>query len=93
MASSGPLPDLTHIAAVLSTHTLACLHCRIRSLHGAPCGLLVSFFGPDQSGKLGLKEFKAFLSALNEELLKLEFQHYMPDVRGQQQQVCSQRCC
>ncbi|GAX83915.1 hypothetical protein CEUSTIGMA_g11339.t1 [Chlamydomonas eustigma] len=41
--------------------------------------LLVSFFGEDGKGKMLLKTFKSFLGKLHDELIKLEFQHYMPD--------------
>ena len=51
----------------------------IRS-QGEAGGLLVSFFGLDQKGKLSLKSFRAFLGELHDELIKLEFQHYLPDV-------------
>uniref|UniRef100_A0A7S2QT81 EF-hand domain-containing protein n=1 Tax=Chlamydomonas chlamydogama TaxID=225041 RepID=A0A7S2QT81_9CHLO len=43
-------------------------------------GLLVTFFGHDQKGKLQLAEFTRFLSRLHEELVRLEFEHY--DVQG-----------
>jgi Ca2+-binding EF-hand superfamily protein len=41
--------------------------------------LLVSFFGKDGKGKMSLRTFKSFLGELHDELIKLEFRHYMPD--------------
>ncbi len=46
-----------------------------------PSGLLVAFFGPDQKGLLRIKDFSAFLERLHEEVVRLEFEHYLPDVR------------
>ncbi len=39
-------------------------------------GLLVRFFGKDGQGQLTLEGFSAFLAALREELVRLEFKYY-----------------
>lgn len=54
---------------------------RAAGLHmESPSGLLVSFFGKDQTGKLSLGQFMSFLSQLHVHMAELEFTHY--DVLG-----------
>ena len=49
---------------------------------GKPSGLLISFFGKDQKGLLSVKDFKTFLNDLHEEVVRLEFEHYLPDAKN-----------
>ena len=42
-------------------------------------GLLVAFFGHDQKGTLAVEAFKTFLAQLHKEVVRLEFEHYLPD--------------
>lgn len=45
-------------------------------------GLMCSFFGPDLSGRLSLSEFALFLDNLHLQLVRLEFEHYLPNDSG-----------